>query len=547
MEQIPFSRRDMLKSSALGAATLASGALLPNRSAEAATPKSGGVFRVNGWDPRGFDTHNTLTYRTQTTTSFIYNKLFRYKSGPDVPIGRLELEPDLVESWTQPDDVTYVFKLHEGVRFHDKPPVNGREMTADDVKYSLDRFRTMKGNARRSIFEAVDKIEAVDKHTLKVTLQRPYVWFLDQLAYSNYPTIVAREAVEKFGDLKKPEAAIGTGPWMLDSYDPNVQVNFVKNPNYFKQGLPYVDKVEWIIITDSATRQSAYRAGKFDFGWQFITTVQVDELPQLKKQHPDWHYEPFLWDVVSRVSFRLDKKDLPFHDERVRRAISLAWDRQGFLDALNEGQGAMSTCIPPALTDWAIPIDQLGAGAEWYEYDPAKAKKLLAQAGFPKGFKTTMEFTPQYGAKHKEAAELLVDMLAEIGIQITMRPKDYGYYITKTARGDYPEMAFGLMGARTEPEAYVKSLYSPEGGTNNSHVDDAKMNELLLKQSMTKPLEERRNIFADIQRHAADRQYYVYGSAAVYVASWQPHVKNYNTNLGFDYGGRMEKAWIDKA
>lgn len=478
-----YTRRDVLKGATAGAAALASGPLLASPPAEAATPKSGGTFHVNGWDPRGFDTHNTLTYRTQTTTSFIYNKLFRFKAGPDIPIGRLELEPDLVESWTQPDDVTYIFKLHEGVRWHDKPPVNGREMTADDVKYSIDRFLTIDGNARRDIMSAVDKTEAVDKYTVKVTLKQPYVWFLDQLGYSNFLTIVPRESVEKFGDLKTPEAAIGTGPWMLDKYDPNVQVDFVKHPNYFKKGLPYVDEVKWIIITDNATRQSAYRAGKFDFGWQFITTVQVDELPLLKEQHPDWHYEPFLWDVVSRLAFRLDKKELPFHDVRVRRAISLAWDRQGFLDALNEGQGQMSTAIPPAMIDWAIPIDDLGPGAEWYQYDPAAGKKLLAQAGYPKGFKTTMEFTPQYGPKHQESAELLVDMLGEIGIQVTLQPKDYGYFITKTVRGDYPEMAYGLIGASTEPESYIKSLYSPEATSNSSHVDDAKMNELLLQQS----------------------------------------------------------------
>lgn len=545
MEQANLSRREVLKGGAAIGTALASGSLFPALSG-AATPKSGGTFRVKGWDPRGFDTHISVTYRTQTTTSFIYNKLFRFKSGPDIPAGRLELEGDLVESWTQPDDVTYLFKLYEGVRWHDKPPVNGRELVADDVKYSLERFLTVPGNPRREILTVIDKIDVVNKYTVKVTLKRPYVWFLDQLGYSNYPAIVPHEAVEKFGDLKTPEAAIGTGPWVLEKYEPNVQATLVRHPAYFKKGLPYVDKVEWIIITDNATSQSAYRAGKFDFGWGFITTVQVDELPQLKQQHPDWIYKPFLWDVTNRLTFRLDKKDLPFHDVRVRRAISLGLDRQGILDALNEGQGTMSTAIPAALIDWAIPVDQLGPAAEWYEYNPSKAKKLLAQAGYAKGFKTTMEFTPQYGALHKDSAQLVVDMLGEIGVEVTLRPQSYGYYITKTYRGDYPEMGYGLMGARTEPESYIKSLYDPVARSNSSHVDDPKIQELLMKQSVTKELEQRQQIFAELQRYAADRMYYVYGAAAVRVASWQPYVKNYNTNLGFDYGGRMEAAWIDR-
>lgn len=547
MDRTGLSRREVLKGGAVAGAALAAGAVSPERAAEAATPKQGGTLRVNGYDPRGFDMHLSRSYRTQTTLSFIHNNLFRFKAGPDVRIGRLEVEPDLVETWKQEDPVTYVFKLREGVRWHDKPPVNGREFVADDVKYSLDRFLTIPGNARRSNLEMIDKVEVINQYTVKITLKRPYVWFLDQLADAMTSAMIAREAVDKFGDLKKPEAAIGTGPWILEKYDPNVQVTFVRNPDYYRKGQPYADKVEWIVISDNATRQSAYRAGKFDFGWQFICTVQVDEVEQLKKQHPDWHYKPFLWDVVDRMMFRTDRKDLPYHKVDVRRAISLGIDTQGAIDALNEGQGSMSTAIPPALIDWAIPIDKLGPGAEWYEYNPAKAKKLLAKAGYPKGFKAKMEFTPQYGARHKEAAELMVDMLSEIGVQVTLVPKDYGYYIKKTTKGDYPEMSYGLMGARTVPESYLTMLYHPKSPINGSKVNDKKMMELIAKQSVTQDIEARREVYAEIQRYAADQMYYVYGGAGVYVASWQPHIKNFNTNLGFDYGWRMQQAWVDKA
>jgi ABC-type transport system substrate-binding protein len=157
-----------------------------------------------------------------------------------------------------------------------------------------------------------------------------------------------------------------------------------------------------------------------------------------------------------------------------------------------------------------------------------------------------LEFTPQYGTAHAEGAQLRVDMLREVGIEATLVPKDYGYYIKKTFRGDYPEMSYGLIGAGLEPEIYIKSLYDPESSSNSSHVNDPKMTELLHKQRVTKAIEQRREIFAEIQRYAADRAYYVYASAAERLASWQPHVKNYNTNLGFDYGGRMLAAWIDK-
>ena len=122
------------------------------------------------------------------------------------------------------------------MRWHNKPPVNGRELTADDVVYTLERFRTIKGNANAYMLAALDRVEAVDKYTVRFTLKEPYAWFLDILANPHAVCIVAKECVEKFGDLKKPEATVGTGPWMLDSYRPNVGFTLVRNPTYFVRG-----------------------------------------------------------------------------------------------------------------------------------------------------------------------------------------------------------------------------------------------------------------------------------------------------------------------
>ena len=180
--------------------------------------------------------------------------------------GSFILEGDLAESWSQPNETTYIFKLRKGVRWHAKPPVNGRELTADDVKYTFDRFVNEKGNAYRSMMAALDKVEVVDKYTVKMTLKEPYVWFLDMVANPMALAIIAREAVEKLGDLKKPEAVIGTGPWMLDSYRPNVGLTFVRNPSYFLAGLPYIDKVEVTVDEDNASRMAAFIAGKLGRG-----------------------------------------------------------------------------------------------------------------------------------------------------------------------------------------------------------------------------------------------------------------------------------------
>src|SRR5499426_28598 len=224
-----LSRRDVLR---LGGAALAAAALAPSV-VGAQTPKRGGTLAIRTYDPPHFDPFQTISYKTHIALSFTHSRLLKHKAGPSVVPGTFPIEGDLAESWTQPNDTTYVFKLRRGVKWHNKPPVNGRELTADDVVYTVDRFMTLKGNANAYMLASVSKVEAVDKYTVKFTLKEPFAWFLDMLANPMAVAIIAKECVEKFGDLKKPEAMVGTGPWMFDTYKPNVGMTLVRNPNYF--------------------------------------------------------------------------------------------------------------------------------------------------------------------------------------------------------------------------------------------------------------------------------------------------------------------------
>src|ERR671925_1437244 len=157
-----LSRRELLQ------AGLAAGAALtvwplsgPLRGEEVGPPKRGGILRVRGWDPPHFDPHLTRNFKTHTALSFVYNKLLRHKVGPDVPPGTFIVEPDLAERWESPDDTTYIFPLRQGVKWHNKPPVNGRELVAEDVKLTFDRFLAEKGNPLRYMLEPVDRVEVV--------------------------------------------------------------------------------------------------------------------------------------------------------------------------------------------------------------------------------------------------------------------------------------------------------------------------------------------------------------------------------------------------
>src|SRR5207245_797481 len=272
------NRRHVLK---LGGIALAARAVRPSH-ARGQTPKRGGTLALRTWDPPHFDPFQTISYKTHIALSFTHSRLLKHKAGPSVVPGTFVIEGDLAESWSQTSETTYVFKLRKGVRWHNKPPVNGRELTADDVVYSVNHFLTVKGNANAYMLKSVEKVEATDKYTVKFTLKEPFVWFLDMLANPLAVAIVAREVVEKYGDLKKHEAVIGTGAWMLDSYRPNVGLTFVRHPGYFLAGLPYIDRVEMTVDEDNASRISAFLAGKYDLGWQFPGTINRTDWVQIK-------------------------------------------------------------------------------------------------------------------------------------------------------------------------------------------------------------------------------------------------------------------------
>src|ERR671925_1812755 len=195
---LKLSRRELLQVGLAAGATLSAWPMYRPPALwgqEAGAPKRGGVLRARGWDPVHFDPHLTRAFMTHTALSFVYNKLLRHKVGPDVQPGTFIVEPDLAERWESPDDTTYIFYLRQGVKWHNKPPVNGRELVAEDVKLTFDRFLAEKGNPLRYMLEPVDRVEVVDRYTVQFLLKEPYVWLVNVLANPHGTWIIAREAV----------------------------------------------------------------------------------------------------------------------------------------------------------------------------------------------------------------------------------------------------------------------------------------------------------------------------------------------------------------
>jgi peptide/nickel transport system substrate-binding protein len=510
---------------------------------ETGQPKRGGILRVRGFDPPNFDPQLTVAGFTQSTTGFVYSKLVRHKVGADVPPGTFIVEPDLAERWEELDDTTYVFHLRQGVKWHNKPPVNGRELVAEDVKFTYERFLTEKGNADRYLLDAVDRVEVVDRYTVKFLLKEPYVWFIGVLAYPRGMWIVAPEVVQQFGDLKKPETAIGTGPFILERYEPNVKSVFKRNPDYYREGQPYVDGVEWLVIPDESTGLAMYRTGQIDCGPGINWAVRQQDLEALKKSHPHLIYQDFLSNTGGVINMRTDMP--PFNDVRVRRAISHAIDRQALVEAV-WGRGAPSSAVARGLVEWSLPIEQLGAGARYYEYDPKEAKRLLAEAGYPKGFKTQLTVTSGLGRDLVDDAQLVQRYLKDAGIDAELKIQEYGAYIATTVQGKFEGLARTPTGTTWEPDGRLYRAYASDSSRNVGHVNDATLTAMLKEQRRTKDLEARKQLIFDIQRYVAEQQYYVYLNSNTITTSWQPYVKNFAPNHSFDYGNRAAALWLDR-
>jgi peptide/nickel transport system substrate-binding protein len=517
-------------------------AVLP---APAQQPKRGGVLRIADREAPNLDPHLSVSFLTHSWASMVYSQLVRFPNGPEQKHpADFSIVPDLAEKWEYKTPTVLVFSLRKGVKFHNKPPVNGREVTADDVKYSLERFMAKSGF--RSRFEPVQSIEVMDRYTVRITLKEPFAPFLNHMANPSFTAILPREAEEKFKDFNHPDAVIGTGPFVLKSYERGVKVVFERNPDYFMKGLPYLDSVVYEVTPDAAARLSLLRAGRVELGhvWGWSSPEQAKPL---KQTNPEMVVAPHLVIGQGIIYMRTDQP--PFNDVRVRRALSLAIERKAWNDSLLYGEGCIdSGPVPCAMKDWKLDASKLdpAKARSLIGYDPVEARQLLAQAGFPKGFTTPMFHWPGYAPPWRNYYELAADNLEKVGIKAELKPEEYGKYISTTYLGKFEKMAMGPVTPFTEVDDWLYGAHFPEQPNNRSHVADAELNRMLLAQRRELDPTKRKEIVHDIQRYLADKAYYVYVPNSPQYVSHPPYVKGFQHHDGYGLGLRLMYTWLDR-
>ena len=525
-------------------ALAAAGILAASMGADTAlAQKNGGVLKIyhRGTPPSG-SIHEEATNSTLSPYMPVFNNLIIYRQ--DVARNSLEtIVPDLAESWSWNDDRTQLtFKLRKGVRWHD-----GKPFTAKDVQCTWDLLlgkskAKLRKNPRKAWYKNLDKVTVGGDDEATFHLKRPQPAFVALLA-SGYSPVYPCHVPPK----KMRTAPIGTGPFKFVSLKQNEHVKFARNDDYWKEGKPHLDAIEWTIIKSRSTRVLAFIAGKFDMTFNVDVTIPL--LKDVKSQAPDAVCEL----VTTNVSTNLivNQFNPPFDNPDIRKAMVLTIDRKAFIDILSEGQnlqgGAM---MPPPSGVWGMPPEFLQTVAGYnpdVEANRAEARKIMEGLGYGPDNRLKVKVSTRNIAVYRDPAVILIDHLKHIYIDAELDTVETSNWHAKVARKDYM-VGLNLTGVGVDdPDANFYENYSCGSQRNYTGYCNEEMEKLFEKQSMMTDQEARRKLVWEIDKKLqedAARPIIFHGKSA---QCWQPYVKGFVTHVNSLYNNwRMEDVWLDK-
>ena len=496
-------------------------------------PKSGGTLTIVApADPDMLDPHRQSSIYTHNLAGFVYNKLVTYETGPNADYTDYNVVPDLAERWDISEDgKTYTFYLREAY-WHDIEPVNGRQLTAEDVVATMNRIIELPGH-QRALLSEVESIVAKDDKTVVFTLKQPFAPFLNFMA-NHYMWILPKEAID--GKVDLATEAIGTGPFVLQKWEDNVQATYKKNPKYYEEGKPYLDEVIYKIIPDQASRIAAFRTGQADL----IGSLSPEEITQIQKTNPDITIFESLFPTQEQLFMNLEKE--PFSDIKVRKALSLAIDRKSMVKAIYGG-GETSSPVNPSLGDWALPLEER---EELLPYDPEQAKKLLAEAGYENGFDTKMMVTNGYGDQLVRVAQWVAEDLRNIGVNAEIEIVEYATYFSDRYPNVAYDMGLGYQSYFQEPDEWLRTQLHTNGARNWYNISDPELDKMLDKQRLILDLDERKEYVHEIQRYVLENLVNPIPITTYYtVTPRHPYLKGIYPHASYGYG-YLKDVWLDK-
>jgi peptide/nickel transport system substrate-binding protein len=513
-------------------------------------PKRGGTmsYRISGTPP--LDPHANTTFRAQVQAGHTYSRMLKFKAGTDPAVSyNYEVEPDLAAGHElSSDGLQLTFKIQPNATFHNKPPVNGHAVTGEDVRVSLERFRTLPQNSNRAAFGSqqnpiVQSVETPDDKTVVIKLAKPYAPILNLFANPQYLWILPREVAGGFDPARDQ---IGSGPWMLTSVQPDIAVEHGRNPTWFVPDRPHMDGVRDVIIAEVAQEIAQFQAEKLD--WAGVPAEQKADVEKTNARASWIGYTPTTYTFISP-----QQRSGPFRDERVRRALSLAIDRKAWGDLLYLSQGVkMLNFLPASMGKWWLDPQGKDAGpsGEYTKYNAGEAKKLLQAAGYENQQFRFIFANNAYGERFNQGAEATAGMLNEAGLRAQIVTQDYlREYIgaNQTFFGAYEGVFYGLQTPFTDPHDYLFNMNSSASQRNHAGINDPQLEQMLQSEETTLNEAERVKKVHDIQRYLMEKMYYVPVAVGNAYIAVQPWLKNFQYSSTYGYPTEsFPHMWLDR-
>ena len=486
------------------------------------TPKPGGILKVGlQADPSALDPHRQTLTAIWHVIEHVYNRLLTIN--PDLTVA-----PELAEAMPEisADGLTYTFKLRQGVMFH--PPVS-RPLVASDVVFSYERWRAPE-SAAASHLASVDTITAPDDATVVITLKQPDASILTLLAGSS-SIIFAPETIEQNGDLS--QVAVGTGPFRFVEYVPNTRVVLEKNPEYWEEGLPYLDGMEMTFVSEDTQRTNAILTGEVDF----VEYAPLRDIDQLEANDSivltgDANMN------IRHIAFNLTKP--PLDNPLVRQAVAAAIDRNTIHVPGTFGHGTpVAGLFPP--TYWAALNEEIPAP------DVERAKQLMAEAGFADGFATSITSWSQYSFLSAPAL-VVQEQLKQIGIEAELNLVETATMIEVVHSADPAKRTYEIAVTGTSGHVDPNELaanFKTGSSENLSAYSNPRVDELIDQGMASTDIAERTEIYQEIQRILLQDLPWINLFVANQYEAMRSDVKGY-VHIATGSNVALKQTWLDR-
>ncbi|PIS11614.1 MAG: ABC transporter substrate-binding protein [Bdellovibrio sp. CG10_big_fil_rev_8_21_14_0_10_47_8] len=453
--------------------------------------------------PSGFNPQLATDGPTFNASSHaIYNTLVEFKSGTT------EVEAGLAESWSiSKDGLTYIFKLRKGVQFHSnalfKPT---RNFNADDVLFSFNRQRLSNhpynkisgGNyeyfASMDMGKIIKDIVKKDDMTVEFHLSQREAPFLANMAM-DFASIFSSEYADAMLKAKTPEKVdtdpIGTGPFVFKSYQKDTLIRYTANPDFFN-GKPKIDKLVFSITPDASVRFQKLKVGEC----HLIAEPAPQDIDSMKSNNKIRVVET---EGLNVGYLAFNTRRGPFVKKEVREALNMAFNRKAYLEAIYMNRAVLAqNPMPPTIWSYNEKI-------KGFDYNPEKAKQLLAKAGYPKGFETEMWTLPvsrPYNPSGKKMGEMMQADLAKIGVKVKLVSFDWPTYLEKSRKGEHQMIQMGWIGDNGDPDNFLNMLLSCNSVTSGSNLArwcNKKFSSLVEMAKQTSDIKKRTELYKKAQ------------------------------------------------